>query len=257
VTPAVHATHSLRTGFIAGILNGLIGIGGGIVIVPAMIRRGATPQQAVGTSLAAVVVLSSVAFFVHLHFSGMLLGGSGLAVVVAAGIVGSIAGGWILARLSAKRMLALFAILIFAVSLRLVLQGLGIASPEPVWPGDPSLAGYMGVGFASGVLSGVLGVGGGALVMLGLTVLFGMPVHAGLPVALAVNVTNAIAGALRHCTAGRVKRADVTALVPAALVGIGAGSAMALWLPPDGLRLVFGAFFCFMGVRIARQALHR
>jgi uncharacterized membrane protein YfcA len=247
----------LRTGFIAGVLNGLIGIGGGIVIVPAMIRRGATPQQAVGTSLATVVVLSGAAFLVHVHFTGMVLGGTGLAAVVGAGILGSVAGGWILARLSAKRMLVLFAVLIFSVSLRLVLQGLGIASPQPVWPGDPSLLGYMSVGFASGILSGVLGVGGGALVMLGLTVLFGMPVHAGLPVALAVNVTNAIAGALRHAMAGRVRRTDVTSMVPAALVGIGVGTTMALWLPPDGLRLVFGAFFCFMGIRIARQALRR
>lgn len=248
---------TLRTGFIAGVLNGLIGIGGGIVIVPAMIRRGSTPQQAVGTSLATVVVLSGMAFFLHAWFTGMVLGGPGFAVVVAAGVAGSIAGGWVLARLSPKRLLVIFALLIFAMSVRLVLQGLGMASPEPIWPGDPSLPGYMGVGFASGLISGVLGVGGGALVMLGLTVLFGMPVHAGLPVALAVNVTNALAGAVRHSVAGRVKRADVTALVPAAIVGIGAGTALALWLPADTLRLVFGAFFCFMGVRIASQALKR
>jgi len=244
-------------GFVAGVLNGLIGIGGGIVIVPAMIRRGATPQQAVGTSLTAMVVFSSVAFAVHAWFSGFALGGPGFAVVVAAGIAGAVAGGWILARIAVRRMLLLFALLVFAVALRLVLQGLGVASPQPIWPGDPTVAGYAAVGLASGLLSGILGVGGGALVMLGLTVLFGLPVHQGLPIALAVNVTNAVAGAVRHGAAGRVRRADVVALIPAALIGIAAGAALALWLPADGLRVLFGAFFCFMSVRIARQALRR
>jgi len=49
------SNHTVRTGFAAGVLNALIGIGGGIVIVPALIARGAAAQVAVGTSLAAVV----------------------------------------------------------------------------------------------------------------------------------------------------------------------------------------------------------
>jgi uncharacterized membrane protein YfcA len=48
-----------------------------------------------------------------------------------------------------------------------------------------------------------------------------------------------------------------TAMIPAAIVGIGAGAALALWLPPDALRVVFGGFFCYMGTRMARQALRR
>ena len=84
-----------------------------------------------------------------------------------------------------------------------------------------------------------------------------MPVHAGLPVALAVNVSNALAGVAAHALAGRVQRTAVLALVPAAVLGIGAGTALALWLPAQALRVVFGGFFCWMGVRIARQALRR
>jgi uncharacterized membrane protein YfcA len=248
---------SARTGFLAGILNGLIGIGGGIVIVPALLARGATPQQAVGTSLAAVVVLSTIAFVPHAFITGVTLGGIGFAAVVVSGIAGALAGAWILARLTPRRMLLLFAVLVFALSARLVLQGIGIASLQPMWPGEPTLSGYLCVGLASGVLSGVFGVGGGALVVLGLAVLFGMSVHDGLPIALAVNVTNAIAGAARHGLAGRIRRSDVLAMIPAAIGGIAIGAAVALWLPPDALRVVFGGFFCFMGVRMARQGLRR
>jgi uncharacterized membrane protein YfcA len=46
-------------------------------------------------------------------------------------------------------------------------------------------------------------------------------------------------------------------MLPAAIIGIAVGTAIALWLPAEGLRVVFGAFFLFMSVRIGRQALRR
>lgn len=245
----------LRTGLLAGVLNGLVGIGGGIFIVPAMIRRGFTPQQSVGTSLATVVALSAIAFTVHALVTGISLGGSGFATVVAAGMAGAVIGGRILARMSVKGLLLGFSLVVFAVAVRLIAQGIGWVSLEPLWPGETSLIGYAMVGGFSGLLSGMFGVGGGALVMLGLTVLFGLPVHAGLPVALAANVTNAIPGAISHSMAGRVRLAHVTALIPAALIGIAVGATIAVWLPPDGLRIVFGAFFCLFSARMARQAM--
>jgi len=244
-------------GFLAGILNGLIGLGGGIVIVPALLARGATPQQAVGTSLATMVLLSTIAFVPHASITGLVLGGAGFAAVVFAGIAGALAGAWILARLTPRRMQLLFALLVFSLSARLVLQGLGIGDLQPMWPGNPTLSGMICVGFASGVLSGMFGIGGGALVVLGLAVLFGMTVHDGLPIALAVNVTNAIAGAVRHGLAGRIRRGDVLGMIPTAIGGIALGAAVALWLPPDALRVVFGGFFCFMGARMARLGLRR
>ena len=75
------------------------------------------------------------------------------------------------------------------------------------------------------------------------------------PLALAVNVTNAIPGAIRHSLAGRVRLAHVTALIPTTLIGIAVGATIAVWLPPDGLRSVFGASFCMFSARMARQAI--
>ena len=248
---------TLRVGLFAGILNGLIGIGGGIVIVPMLIARGATPQQAVGTSLTAVIALSSMAFTMHALQTGMSLDWLSFGIVTALGVIGALLGGWLLARLSVQRMLLLFAALTFCLSFRLILQGLGIGDLQPIWPGGANLWGYAGVGLASGLLSGVFGVGGGALVVLGLAVLFGMSVHEGLPLALAVNVTNALAGAVRHAIAGRVQQHAVFAMIPAAFIGVGIGSVVAIWLSPNALRIVFGAFFCFMGIHLARKGIQQ
>lgn len=242
-------------GAAAGLLNGLIGIGGGIVIVPGMIlHRGATPQVAVGTSLATVVVLSSCAFALHVGFSGFALSPVGACSIIVTGMLGTYVGGRILARLTARWMLLLFAAFLLLFSSRLVAQGLGFAFTPAGGAAPPPLWSFPVLGFASGVLSGLFGVGGGALVLLGFAVLFGMPVHQGLPVALAVNVTNALAGSIAHARAGRVLWREVGWMVPTALAGIVAGTALALWLSADVLRIVFGGFFMFMGVRIASKA---
>ncbi len=249
-------------GFAAGTLNGLLAIGGGIVMVPGLVVYGrASPEVAVGTSLAAVVVLSSAAFLMHASFGGIGLNVSGVVTVVVAGMVGAQVGGWFLARLTTSWMLLIFSVFLLVMSVRLLVQALGLEANFGLgpteWRGVAPWWAYPIIGFSSGVLSGMFGVGGGALVLLGFAVLFGMPVREGMPLALLVNVTNALAGCVRHSRAGRVLWQEVRRMVPAALLGIMLGTAVAIWLPADVLRLVFGAFFLFMSVHVARQAIIR
>ena len=73
----------------------------------------------------------------------------------------------------------------------------------------------------------VSGVGGGALVLLGLAAFYGVPVVEGLAIALALNVTNALAGLVHHARQGRVLWHELKVLMPTAVVGIGAGAALA------------------------------
>ena len=69
---ALSGTRAGLLGLLAGTLNGLIAIGGGIVITPTLVVFGRTsPEVAVGTSLTAVVVLSSSAFLMHASIGGL------------------------------------------------------------------------------------------------------------------------------------------------------------------------------------------
>ena len=243
-------------GFLAGLLNGLIALGGGIIITPMLVAdRGVSPQVAVGTSLAAVVVFSSVSFVVHSAFGSLMLGPVALATTILAGIAGGYVGGRLLSRLSARWMLLIFSVLVFLMAGKLFAQGLGVPLVAPPTEGAVPVWAFGLLGLMAGVMSGVLGVGGGALVLLGLAAFFGMPVQSGLPLALALNVTNALFGAFRHARAGRVLWLEVRVLIPSAMIGIVAGCALAVWLPPDGLRVVVGGFFLLAGTRLARQAL--
>lgn len=46
-------------------------------------------------------------------------------------------------------------------------------------------------------------------------------------------------------------------MIPAAVIGIGVGSALTLWMSPDALRIIFGVFFCYMGTHLARKGLQK
>lgn len=254
VHPRVGAPTVLGTGFVAGLLNGLLGIGGGIVIVPMMLLRArVSPSTAVGTSLAAVVALSTCAFALHVSFTGYRLSLAGSALLIVAGVAGAQLGSRVLRRLTTRWVLITFSVVVAGTAARLIWHGLGVESAAQPVPLDPPLWAYPLLGLVSGVLSGLLGVGGGALVLLGLATLFHMPVQGALPIALAVNVTNALSGGATLALSGHVLWRPVGQLVLGALVGVAGGVALAIHLPPDALRLVFGGFFLLMAMRTGWQ----
>tara|TARA_A100001037_G_C14531704_1_gene363355 strand:- start:10 stop:504 length:495 start_codon:yes stop_codon:yes gene_type:complete len=147
----------------------------------------------------------------------------------------------------------LFALVQVLVSVRLVDQGLGTALLGEVVPDGAPILAYIGLGLFAGTISGIFGVGGGALVLLGLAAFYGVPVVEGLAIALALNVTNALAGLVQHARQGRVLWHELKVLMSTAVVGIGAGAALAHELPIDTMRVVFGGFFLFMGIMLARK----
>ncbi|MFP6777791.1 MAG: sulfite exporter TauE/SafE family protein [Alphaproteobacteria bacterium] len=240
-------------GLLAGIMNGLIALGGGVLITPLLVVAGISPQIAVGTSLAAVTMLSCIGLTAHLLLGGISLGLVPIVASVAGGAAGIVLGSRILTRLTPHWMLMLFAIIQVLVAIRLIDQGLGLALLGEVIPGGAPLWAYVALGLFAGMLSGIFGVGGGALVLLGLAAFYGVPIVEGLAVALALNVTNALFGLVHHARQGRVLWQELKILMSTAVIGIGVGAALAHELPADVMRVVFGGFFMFMGIMLARK----
>ena len=240
-------------GFLAGVMNGLIALGGGVLITPLLVIAGVSPQVAVGTSLAAVTMISCIGLTAHLLLGGISLGLVPIIAAVVGGVTGTVLGSKILARLTPHRMLILFAVIQILVTIRLIDQGMGFGLLGPVIHGGAPIWAYVVLGLFAGTLSGIFGVGGGALVLLGLAAFYGVPVVDGLAIALALNVTNALAGVVQHARQGRVLWQELKTLMPAAVVGVGTGATLAHELPADAMRIVFGGFFMFMGIMLARR----
>ena len=81
---------AVALGLLTGLLNGLIALGGGILITPFLILVGVSPKVAVGTSLVAVTILSGLGFTVHSLLGGALMELSLVFAVCAGGIIGTV-----------------------------------------------------------------------------------------------------------------------------------------------------------------------
>ncbi|MCH7478670.1 MAG: sulfite exporter TauE/SafE family protein, partial [SAR324 cluster bacterium] len=168
-------------------------------------------------------------------------------------IFGSQVGGWLLNRVAQRWVILSFSGIALFSSAHLIAGALGVV--PSLSTAEPFLWVYPLIGVFSGFFSGFLGVGGGGLAILALSIGFDVEVLQGLPLALAVNVTNSLGGVLAQRGTSNIRWREVFQIFPAALVGIGAGTALALTLPPDALRIVFGLFFIYMGTMLFRKGL--
>lgn len=190
------------TGVVAGTLAGLLGVGGGAIIVPALIgifghlQLGGAwdPHQAVATSLATIVATGSVSAYSH-HRRGAvdwrLFRILGLGLLFGA-LGGALVGGEI-APLWLQRLFALF---LLYTGVRLLLQP-RVTRPRPL----PGAAGLAGAGTGFGALSAMLGVGGGLLVVPFLS-RRGVMMRSAVGTASACGVAIAATGSLGFVIAG-------------------------------------------------------
>jgi uncharacterized membrane protein YfcA len=109
------------TGTAAGMFSGLFGVGGGTVIVPLLVLwMGYDERRATGTSLAAIVVIAAIAALLQGAYGNVELS-KGLLVGLPA-VAGVVLGTWIQQRVRTETISLLFAILLIAVAVDLVLR---------------------------------------------------------------------------------------------------------------------------------------
>ena len=153
----------LPLGVLAGLLSGLLGIGGGLVFSPLLLALGLTPHQALATSTLAILPTTMAGSWAHLR-SGQVP-----ARAVGAIATGAIAGALVFSRagdnLHGWHLLGLQALMYGVLALVISPRRSDSAAAEARLP----LAGLAGVGLVAGWSSGLLGVGGG-LVMVPLMV---------------------------------------------------------------------------------------
>lgn len=187
----------LAGGVAAGVFGSLLGLGGGVLIVPLLtLGFGLELRPAVGVSLVAVIVTSSAAAGVYLerNTANLRLGMS-LELFTA---IGALVGG-VIAFLIEERVLAvLFAVLLGYVAVSMVRQRPATAVPEPLAPVDPDdedvqagvlrhLSGddyavrNLGRGIVgstgAGVVSALLGIGGGIIKVPLMHLAMGVPMR--------------------------------------------------------------------------------
>ncbi len=212
---------AVLVGLVAGFLSGLFGVGGGILMVPALVMVMHLDQRlAHGTSLAAVVpiaVSSTLSYTISGEVDWVVAG------FLAIGAIGGAVVGTKLLHSLPERVLGwAFAALLIATALRLLLDQSDAAGRAPL-----SVLGAVALvvtGLASGVLAGLLGVGGGIIMVPVMVVGFDMSAALSKGTSLAVIVPTAVMGTWRNWRKGNVALATgVVAGLAGVVSAFGAG----------------------------------
>jgi uncharacterized protein len=252
--PPVTATSpsTLRTlvlGVAAGLLAGLFGVGGGVVLVPGMVLlMGVRQHVAHATSLVAILVTAPAAM-VGFAVAGNVAYIPAAAVALGA-VLGAYGGAALMHRLSADRLRQAFAVLIVLVAVRLALP-VAVEAGSPVAADDlATIAAFALLGLAAGVLSALMGVGGGVIMVPAFVLLFGMDQHTAEGTSLLVIVPTALMGALRHARHGYTDWGLGVPIGVGGVVGGLLGSQLALALSGPVLQQLFAAFLVITGLRM-------
>ncbi|HEX7197208.1 MAG TPA: sulfite exporter TauE/SafE family protein [Candidatus Limnocylindria bacterium] len=119
----------LAIGLTAGMLAGLLGVGGGIVMVPAMVLFiGFDQHVAQGTSLLVIIPAAALGSFTHHRHGRLALRDA--AALAAGGVLGALLGSVIALSLDEELLQRLFAILILAVAFRMLLTQRAAPTPR-------------------------------------------------------------------------------------------------------------------------------
>lgn len=249
-------------GVVAGVLAGLFGIGGGAILVPVFyqvfgllqVDEAVRMHLSVGTSLAIIVPTSIRSFMSHKKRGAVdleLLKSWLLPVPL-----GVVAASLIAASVSSGGLRAIFAVIAVLVGLRMLLN-------RATWrlgsdlPANPVRA---LVGAVIGVLSALMGIGGGVLNNTFMT-LFGRPVHQAVATSSGVGVLISIPGLLGYLWAGwgeaglppfstgYINWVAVALIIPITLLIAPLGVRLAHALDKRQLEIGFGLFMLFVAVR--------
>ncbi|CAM3938140.1 sulfite exporter TauE/SafE family protein [Alkalicoccus chagannorensis] len=262
-------------GFVAAVIGSVMGLGGGIIIVPALlvlgswtaILEGVTPQTAVGTSLLVMIFtgLSSTLAYMKQKVVDLQ---SGLIFFIGSG-PGALFGVWLNNRIDVDAFMIAFGCFIVLVSFILMIRK--YIKPIPLRPrgirrtaleldGTTREYGYepavaVPIAFLVGMFSGLFGIGGGSLMVPAMIILFAFPPHMAVATSMFLVFLSALVSSVSHMALGNVDWLYALALIPGAWFGGQAGAWIGKKLKSDTLVLALRIVLIVIGLRLIYEGL--
>ena len=230
----------MAAGVVTGLLAGLFGIGGGAVIVPVLFevfRLLGVPEEirmqlCIGTSLAIIVPTTVRSYRAH-RAKGLVVQAVMRSWTVPA-VIG-VAAGSVTAAFAPAQVFKLAFVVIAAIIAAKLLAG------RETWVLGRSLpgrAGMTGCGFLVGLASSLMGISGGSLATMMMT-LYGVPIHNAVATSAGLGVPITIAGTVGYLIAGLPHQSQLPPLSLGfvSVIGVVMIAPISSWIAPLGARL--------------------
>jgi hypothetical protein len=240
----LQAVLGILVGFVAGVLSGLFGVGGGVVTTPAVnVLLGGTAIQAVATPLPVIFPTSLVGAYTYARAGEVSFRAARWAIPP--GIAGAVGGAFLTDLVNAHLLLVITAVLMAWTGVE-VMRG---REPATAWTkGATPGWKYSAIGAVAGFVSGLLGVGGGIVMVPLLTLVIGMPLKRALGTSLAVIAALVVPGTIVHWALGHIDWAIFGVLTLGVVPGARLGAHLAIGARERTLRRAVGAFLLAVAV---------
>ncbi|WP_457590610.1 sulfite exporter TauE/SafE family protein [Geoglobus sp.] len=248
------------TGLIAGTLGGLLGIGGCVIMLPSLVFLFGYPLPiAIGTTITAVILTATSGAIGHIRMRNVDY--STAKIVAVSGAVGAAIGSIIFFYIANQLWLLNF-ILGFAflyVSLRMIYEGT-VKREMPEKPGSKvpgSGAAKAAVGFFIGIITGIVGLGGGYALVPSFIYLLGSAVKIAVGTSLASFISMAVVSGALKLYQGVVDVVAAICLGVGTIIGAQAGARLVKAIPPWVIKAVFGFVFLYVSLKFIWQGYAR
>lgn len=249
----MHSTivHGFLIGLCGGFLGGLVGLGGGIIMIPLMVYiLGYSQHTAHGNSLAAIVFTGiSGAITYYMWRSIDVIASLFLSI---SAIFTARYGVKLASRLTSKKLRKYFGFFTIFVSSMLIFKDYLTQGVFHFNAPSAKAILLLTLGCFTGFLSGLFGIGGGTIMVPGLIVLLGMSQHIAQGTSLLAMIPTCLSGALSYYRFGHVDPKLVSGLSLGAIVGGPLGATVANLLPEFHLRVLFSLVLFWLALKFIR-----
>ncbi len=246
-------------GLIAGLFGSLLGLGGGVLIIPMLtLVFGIPMKEAVGTSLICVIATScgAASLYVKKHLADIRLG----MTLELATTIGAIAGGLVAGIIKPEVLAILFSLLLvyiaFSMTRRRVEKNVEGNSSSPQDYEVNNLPLGMGASFFAGNVSGLLGVGGGVIKVPTMYLLMGVPLKIAAATSNFMIGVTATAGAFVYYARGEVDLLVSGSTMIGVFLGALIGSRILHLIKTEYLKKTFIIVLLYLSLEMLLKGLH-
>ena len=247
----------LLTGILAGFLGSMLGVGGGVVIVPFLtLFFGINIKLAIAASLMSIIATSMVSSSIYIEKK--MIDYRLAIIMLPLIIIGSFTGAQITVRAPQRIIEIIFSILLIYTSIT-ILRGKkpskntspkkSVGGKKPLINGKREVIGIL-LSYFAGIVSGLLGIGGGALLVPILNVVMDVPLKSAIATSLLIIGGTASMGATVYLNEGITEPHIAGLLIIGIIFGATLGAKTMLRLKTKYIRIAFAVFLIYTAIRM-------